>query len=198
MSEIRSLIFGNVNHICLCWVRGHTGIIGNERADELAKSAADSTLPYAYNLCPISFFKKEIKQNIMQKWNSQWLDCPKGTLTKELFFPTIYSRVNCQHVVPNFVITQFLTGHGKFGHYLHGFKIKEDSMCQCGHENQTVQHLVFDCPLLWSDRYELESLLSITNCEFKIPLTEVITRNNTYKTFIIFLNRVFAKLQAWN
>lgn len=55
VSEIRSLIFGNVNHICLCWVRGHTGIIGNERADELAKSAADSTLPYAYNLCPISF-----------------------------------------------------------------------------------------------------------------------------------------------
>ncbi|KAJ4447833.1 hypothetical protein ANN_09841 [Periplaneta americana] len=109
-SEIRTLIMKSVVHICITWVRGHTGIVGNERADELAKMAANSDVPLSYNLCPLSYIKKVAKEHYMQEWNERWVNSDKGILTKELYFPTVYDRNKCKVITPNFVLTQFLTG----------------------------------------------------------------------------------------
>lgn len=44
-SEIRTLIMKSTVHICITWVRVHTGMVGNERADELAKVTSNSDVP---------------------------------------------------------------------------------------------------------------------------------------------------------
>jgi hypothetical protein len=38
-----------------------------------------------------------------------------------------------------------LTGHGKTRAYLYRFKLRDDVRCICGHEDQTMDHLLFHC-----------------------------------------------------
>ena len=40
-------------HLNLCWISGHGNVTGNERADELAKSAAQGHSSLAADLLPI-------------------------------------------------------------------------------------------------------------------------------------------------
>ena len=193
-TEIRSEIIKNGSHICLTWVRGHNGDTGNERADTLAKLAAYSDTPYSYSLCPLSFIKKTIKEHITEEWNAQWIRSDKGVSTREMFFPTVRDREKCNSLTPNFLLTQFLTGHGKFNNYLHRFRIKDSSQCICGNDSQTVTHLLFDCPRYLLERLEFELLLNTTDSTYRTPLTSVLTNHKSYKYFMEFINKIYTRL----
>lgn len=196
-SEIRNLILNCTAHVCFSWVKGHIGIEGNERADELAKLAANSDLPHCYNLCPVSHVKLIMKEDIIQKWNEQWRNNDKGVLTKELYFPTVFDRLKCKLLTPNFVLTQFLTGHGGFTEYLHRFHLKPSPECICGEDTQNVTHILFDCPLFHCERYELKLLLESVDCTFSKPLTNILANRKSYKYFISFLNTIFLKIKLY-
>jgi hypothetical protein len=43
------------------------------------------------------------------------------------------------------VITAVLTGHGKTKAYLRQFHPSEEATCSCGHEDQTMDHILFHC-----------------------------------------------------
>jgi len=38
-----------------------------------------------------------------------------------------------------------LTGHGKTRAYLYRFKLRDDARCICSHNDQTMDHLLFQC-----------------------------------------------------
>ena len=61
------------------------------------------------------------------KWNEHWINSAKGSTTRNFFFPTIYSRFDSKYLFSNFILTQFLTGHGKFKTYLVRFKFILDT-----------------------------------------------------------------------
>jgi hypothetical protein len=48
-----------------------------------------------------------------------------------------------------------LTGHGMTKAYLHRFKITRSPECVCATGDQTVHHLIFDCPKLGKEREKL-------------------------------------------
>ncbi|GFW39024.1 RNase H domain-containing protein [Trichonephila clavipes] len=126
------------------FVRGHTGIYGNERADWLAKEATKlrDLVPMSI---PKSYHKKVFKEKIISEWNNLYQISINAHLTKE-FFPSIQSRLKAKHFHPNFKLTQFLTGHGNFKAYLKRFNLSLTDQCSCSSDSiQNAKHLMLAC-----------------------------------------------------
>src|SRR5699024_7443018 len=111
----------------------------------LAKEGAQSGVPY-YLPAPLSFIKRVIHGTTLVKWNFEWTNSLNGSNTR-LFFPTLQHRLLARFFTPNFYSTQFISGHGKFGSYLHRFNIQPINYCYCDpYSIQTPIHLLFECP----------------------------------------------------
>ena len=64
--------------IHLCWLPGHVGILGNERADRAAKAARRTDMQPC--LIPPSDFKPVIRKHITAIWQSTWDESPLNKL----------------------------------------------------------------------------------------------------------------------
>jgi len=136
-------------HIEFTWIKAHAGHRGNELADKLAKEAAKNK-----EICLNKIPKSEIvhleSQKSITKWQQQWDDSNKGRVTKE-YFPDVKERLKKKiNLTPNFTV--MVIGHGMTKAYLHRFKITQSPECVCANGDQTVDHLIFDCPKLEEER----------------------------------------------
>ena len=64
--------------IHLCWLPGHVGILGNERADRAAKAARRTDMQPC--LIPPSDFKPIIRKHITAMWQATWDESPLNKL----------------------------------------------------------------------------------------------------------------------
>ena len=80
-----------------------------------------------------------------------------SNLTKEIYFRIVQNRLHCKYFEPNFIATQFATGHGKFKAYFAKFHIHSTDgySCACGELQHTVPHILFTCPLYEQKRQQL-------------------------------------------
>jgi len=118
------------------------GNYGNELADNLAKEATKNK-QIIYNKIPISQIVQQVKQESIEKWQTQWEQTTKGSTTKQ-FFPNIKERLKKRiKLTPNFTAT--VTAHGKTKAYLHRFKIIDSPKFPCETRNRTVDHLIYEC-----------------------------------------------------
>lgn len=194
--EVRETISIYDKHICLVWVRGHVGNKGNERADELAKLAASSEMEFEHVKCPISYVKKELKADLLNKWSSLWENSINGAVTRVLYFPTVHDRLMMKHYESSFVLTQFMTGHGKFKSYFERFHIPsmDGYICSCGHDEQTVEHLVLDCPFHGYKRHILMKHLTKCNKVLGYPMIDFLKNQCCFTEFKTFVNKIFKTL----
>ena len=139
--------------VSFAWIKAHAGIHGNELADRTAKAAAsDQNATVYYKKIPKTAILKELNEDGLQKWQQEWNITTKGAITKS-FFPNILSRHKIKfNFTSNF--TAMVTGHGKTRSYFHRFKIMDNPGCPCNNDIQSVEHLLFDCPIL-KDKREL-------------------------------------------
>lgn len=149
--------------INLFWIKAHVGLEGNERADELAKDAALRRKTRAdYEQCPVSFVKRQIRKETLDEWSRRYNDGKTASTTK-LFFPQVvgaYSILKKIELTP--ILVQVFTGHGGFSEYLNRFKCKESPACLCDPEEQeSIIHVLTECPVYGRDRIELEIELGI-------------------------------------
>ncbi|GBL77101.1 hypothetical protein AVEN_12743-1 [Araneus ventricosus] len=69
-------------HIRVSWIKVHVGYIGNEKADRLAKEAAETeNFPETPLELPESFIKTFRRQKMMSTWKMTWDDEDTGRLT---------------------------------------------------------------------------------------------------------------------
>jgi hypothetical protein len=170
----------------LTWVKAHAGIVGNELADRLAKAAAsDSAANIVFNRLPMSTLISKIEEETRQKWQKEWEECPKARITKE-FFPTVRDRQNLKiDITPTLIA--MVTGHGKTRAYLHRFKILEHANCPCGNGEQTVDHLIYQCSILHTQRETLISKVSRYE-NWPVKKQELISKH--LKSFSIFVKSI--------
>jgi hypothetical protein len=129
-----------------------------------------------------------VRDQSTAKWQTEWNSTIKALTIKE-FFPIIKDRLNMTiKLTPNF--TAIITVHCKTKAYLRRFKITESSECPCDGGNQTVDHLIYDCPILWRER---EKLISKVSKQDNWPVTKSDLVNKFIKHFLEFTNTIYFK-----
>ncbi|GFS78737.1 uncharacterized protein TNCV_3149031 [Trichonephila clavipes] len=172
--------------IDFAFVRGHTGVLGNERADWLAKAATKRKIDIDVNI-PKSFYKKITNERMMKSWNQEYLISNKGSITKK-FFPTINKRLSCHHFYTNYKLTQFLTGHGNFKSYLNKFNLAPSSFCDCnigGEEN--VEHVILLCSKYVRERKIIRLAFKRLNINWPPNFHQFLSTRSAFNNFCKFV-----------
>jgi len=126
-----------------------------------------------------------VTQQSIEKWQTQWEQTTKGLITKQ-FLPNIKERLRKRiQLTPN--LTAIVTAHGKTKDYLYRFKIIDSSECPCGTGNQTVEHLIYECPKLQRER---EFLIRNITKQDTWPKEKSELMNKYLKYFTQFINSI--------
>ncbi|XP_023242004.1 uncharacterized protein LOC111640238 [Centruroides sculpturatus] len=71
--RIKNLIMTSSNKYSLMWTKAHHGLAGNERADALAKAAANnSQLEISYNKVSLTTVKRLLWREVLDIWQNKW------------------------------------------------------------------------------------------------------------------------------
>ena len=76
-----------------------------------------------------------------------------------------------------------LTGHGETGAYLCPFKLRDYARCICGHNDQTMDHLLFQCEKTSRQREVLKHQINQERNWMEIK-QELISKHNVFCEFI--------------
>jgi ribonuclease HI len=127
--------------VAFACVKAHSGNLGNELADQLAKRAArgkDKTA--CCSRMPLGALFRELEEETKMKCQRKWEESPKAAQTKQ-FYPNITEKLKSKIDVTS-KLTALVTGHGKTRAYLQRFKLSESATCPCNKGDQTADRLL--------------------------------------------------------
>ena len=162
---IHNLISRHQVRVTLQWIPAHTGIPGNERADELAKKGASlpqPEVPVTYSTC-----RQMIRSNLKEDWLNKWATGKTGRpMYGHMTRPQPNDTINKLKRRDQSTIFQLRTQHLPLNQHLHWIGVKPSAACPlCDHHSETVEHLLFDCRKLTDLRgCFLPKLPTISNC----------------------------------
>jgi ribonuclease HI/exonuclease III len=154
------------------WTAGHSGIPGNEKADEEAKTAAEgktsneASLPKALRK-PLKISKSAAKQKLQEerkiRWAREWRKSPRYDKHKNLD-PSLpsqkFMKLISSKKIPRSIASkmyQLRSGHVPLNAYLHRFKRKTGAQCPaCGAPKETPQHFLLECPAYAYERWKIK------------------------------------------
>jgi hypothetical protein len=85
-------------------------------------------------------------------------------------------------------LTTMMNGHGKIKEYLHRFKLIDSSTCPCRENtDQTVDHIIYECKLLKTQRDNLRLTVSKTD---SWPANKHTVIGRHYPAFKKFINQI--------
>ena len=154
------------------WTAGHCGIVGNEKADEEAKRAAEGNSSPSTNIpryiCKtirrsISALKQEHNKKLNEDWKKEWQESErfKRFQAPDIVSPASkkYLTLISDHRLPKnmaSLIFQLRVGHAPLNGYLHWFKRVESARCPaCGGARETPEHFILRCPKYAHERWAL-------------------------------------------
>ena len=143
--------------VSFCWVPGHTGIEGNERADTLAKKSLEKEVGMKIPLGRVEL-RAMIAGAMKKDWQLEWEREERG---RHLFRvqPNVNSSCMCFTALSRreaVVLSRLRIGHCGFNSTLYILGRHETGLCQCG-EVETVKHVLLECVLYEGERRMLRS-----------------------------------------
>ena len=128
----------------------------NERADEVAKAAADMDGP---NTASYAHLRRMAKADALRFWTRDWEETPIGGLYAfAKHGPPAHKPPSHFYDLPRRLyglITQARLGHAFIGEYYRRFVPSEDTECPCGAYFQTRSHILQDCACYSAHHYIL-------------------------------------------
>ena len=158
------------------WIPGHAGIPGNEKADEEAKRAAEGEeqsspsrhLPRYLRKNPlphsVSALKQWHQEELKTRWKAQWEKSPRYAKAK-VIDPSMPSLnfLKLADSLPKYqtsIYTQLRTRHAPLNQHLHRIGKSDSPHCPaCPGREETIYHLIFDCPQYARERHTLQNTL---------------------------------------
>ena len=149
LNAIRNI--ATANTVELRWIAAHTGLWGNERADELAKlgTTHDDIL-----LCPFpqSRIKHLINSKVQRLDTAKWIK-NKHTHTDSIIGSnelSVISQLNNNYIKNKKsyrTILHMITGHCGLNKHLYNINRSHSKMCpNCEESEETVEHFLGQCP----------------------------------------------------
>ena len=142
---------GNSNSVELRWIAAHTGLWGNEKADELAKLGTTGDSPLRC-FKPQSYINKLIDEKVTKLNKKDWetnghkhtkmlLGNKHAKIIRNLNTTLTSNRLDYRTAI------QLITGHCGLNKHLHTMTKSTSSACPaCGHDEETVSHFLGQCP----------------------------------------------------
>lgn len=141
----------------LHWIPAHIGVPGNERVDQLAKEAAGfKGSPRGESLAMIPKLKASCKRILKRvcydRWTQSWAtNTTTGASYRRQFGSLLDKHINNLYAgMPkalSSLLIQMRVGKIGLNSYLHKIKRAKRPWCECKEGNQTVAHILEECPL---------------------------------------------------
>ena len=166
--------------LTLQWIPGHCDLLGNEKADKLAKEGAKQDQPDT----PASYknIRRQLKNNSKEEWLKRWREGETGrAVFKEMKEPNPKDGINSLTRKHQSAIFQLRTGHSKLNFSLNRFDPCYTPLCRnCPHPYETTEHVLFECPGLRTERESLLPPLPSINNTLYGPRSQLVNTATYY------------------
>lgn len=136
--------------IRFCWIPGHSGIPGNEKADDAARCGRNRSI--ATEEVPCQDTSKWIQKMIWKAHQNTWSQNPRTTL--KIVKSGVGKLTDRTDRKEQIVLTRLRLGHSIFNKK-HIFEKKEPEVCTLCNRKVTVHHVLAACQRYDSERLEL-------------------------------------------
>ena len=178
------------NKVCINWIPGHQGHMGNEVADRLAKRGCDMPHTDTQNVhAPHTHIKSLIKKWSQKTHKDKWKEDPEEYKQTKMFLPdtdnSIWKKIENQSIKRIRLTTQIITGHATVRKHLFKMKIGNSPLCpKCEEEDETVMHIFCKCPFFMGERHNFFGKFFLQKEELKnLKLSKILKFAEKTKRF---------------